>query len=221
MSAAIGDITGHRFGALTAVEWMGRGTRNRWRCACDCGRTTEATASNLKLGQVKSCGCLRTTRVDLEARFWRLVDKNGPLHPALGTRCWLWTGALDANGYGRIGRGGRDGQTVLAHRASYEIANGNCSAHVVMHKCDNPPCVNPDHLAAGTQLDNIADMRRKGRGRGNDKSVGAANGNAKLSDADRDFIRSAVKGGSTYTALARRFGVTRQAIRYVCVAGIR
>ena len=58
---------------------------------------------------------------------------------------------------------------------------------VVMHSCDNPRCVNPEHLSLGTQKDNMADMRRKGRAA---NQAGAANGNAKLSDEDVQMIRA-------------------------------
>jgi len=73
------------------------------------------------------------------------------------TGCWLWEGAPNKDGYGRV-------RSVLAHRLFYERFVGSIpSGHVVCHKCDTPPCVNPDHLFVGLQRDNVRDMDSKGR----------------------------------------------------------
>jgi hypothetical protein len=94
----------------------------------------------------------------LEDRFWSKVQRSDG--------CWLWTGASTWQGYGLIHHHGRRGM-VSVHRLSWTIANGGIPAGLqVLHRCDNPPCVNPDHLWLGTNADNIADKLAKGRGSG-------------------------------------------------------
>ncbi len=90
-----------------------------------------------------------------EQRFWDKVEII-PFH-----QCWEWIGSKDKNGYGLIKRNGR---SVRAHRASYEINIGEIpSGMVIMHSCDNPGCVNPEHLSVGTPLQNSLDCKVKGR----------------------------------------------------------
>lgn len=77
------------------------------------------------------------------------------------TQCWNWQGAKTAEGYGKIKV---DGETQRAHRVSYELHKRRIGAgKVIRHKCDNPSCVNPTHLVAGTQAQNVADIVRRGR----------------------------------------------------------
>jgi HNH endonuclease len=97
-------------------------------------------------------------RKSLEQRFWCRVKKG------LADECWLWSGSTNKKGYGRITLGSRAAGVERAHRVSWllfrgEIPDGLC----VLHRCDNPPCVNPSHLFLGTKRDNTADMVSKGR----------------------------------------------------------
>jgi len=91
--------------------------------------------------------------------FWDLVSKDGevPAHcPELG-RCWPWIGPTDAKGYGRWSK-------VIASRHSWMLANGPITDGLwVLHHCDNPPCVRPDHLYPGTVVENVRDMIERGR----------------------------------------------------------
>lgn len=116
----------------------------------------------------------------LAERFWERVERRS------GTDCWPWVGYLDENGYGRISEGGYCSKLLGAHRVSWEIVNGpipegsGYHGTCVLHRCDNPKCVNPDHLFIGSHLDNIADMKAKGR----------ANGGPGPLTTDRMFVNS-------------------------------
>lgn len=98
------------------------------------------------------------TRIPIAQRFWAKVDKRAP------DECWEWTGARFQSGYGSILRGGRGSGCARAHRVSYEMNVGPVPSGMhVLHRCDNPRCVNPGHLWLGTHADNMADRRAKGR----------------------------------------------------------
>jgi hypothetical protein len=92
---------------------------------------------------------------ELNAKFRAKVDASGGKDA-----CHIWTGTRNKAGYGMISLGG---YTVLAHRMAHALATGDVATAVVMHSCDNPSCVNPAHLRSGTHMENMADMRAKGR----------------------------------------------------------
>lgn len=96
---------------------------------------------------------------EVSVAFWLDVDLNGPLvRPDLG-ECWIWTGARMRYGYFQYGK-----KLIGAHRVAWELRNGPIPDGLyVLHRCDNPPCVRPDHLFLGTAADNTADMVAKGR----------------------------------------------------------
>lgn len=88
------------------------------------------------------------------SRFWSKVDRRAD-------GCWTWTSQRDASGYGLFWIGGR---TRRAHRIAFLLGGGTLTeGFCVLHRCDNPPCVRPDHLFLGTQRDNLRDAVRKGR----------------------------------------------------------
>jgi len=142
----------------------------------------------------------------LEQRFWRMVEK--------AEGCWLWAGGKRPNGYGQISEGGKGSRSLSAHRLSYELHHGPIPPGlVVMHSCDNPSCVNPDHLSVGTYKENTQDMIAKGRKR-TVAPLGAENGKSILSVADVVYIRA--NGHKSHAQLGREIGVSPN-----CVRGVR
>jgi hypothetical protein len=123
------------------------------------------------------------------------------------SKCWNWTAAKDKDGYGQIRI---DGKSERAHRVSYELFYGTDPAHLcVLHNCDNPACINPDHLFLGTHSDNMADRGAKGR---QARPNGTTNGRSKLTEAEVLDIRASTDTGSS---LATKYNVTRQLISLI------
>ncbi len=146
------------------------------------------------------------------SRFWAKVDKGGPMpdqsnpHYAGLDRCWVWMASIHPDGYGRL-------EGYLAHRVSFFVHFGDSmnSALMVCHRCDNPTCVNPDHLFQGTRGENNSDRAGKGR-----SSRGAHRPLAKLTDEKVREIRVLFASGSILQKdLAERYGVARPIISYI------
>jgi len=117
-------------------------------------------------------------------------------------------GAKTRHGYGqrRV-----NGKTVYVHRLAFEEHHGRSPVGVVRHACDNPSCYNPDHLIEGSQADNVQDMIDRGRA-----AVGERAGNSLLTEAQvRDILEAVESGEFTQAALARKFGVSKQAVNHI------
>lgn len=153
-------------------------------------------------------------------RFWLKIDLNGPIFPTIGSPCWIWKGARSLKGYGQIAFRGK---VAYAHRISFEIRNGPLGSLHCCHRCDNPSCVNPDHLWAGTNVENVRDCIAKGRNLFGDKNTsrthpenlarGEAHGQARLTERDVRAIREGYSdGGVTQQQLASKYGVSRGTI---------
>lgn len=166
-------------------------------------------------------------------RLWKYIS------PEPMSGCWLWTGAAIPSLHGTLrGQFSLGGKPILAHRAAYALYKGNIpDGLMVCHKCDNPLCVNPDHLYAGTHADNMADMKNRRRyfaakdrdrcvaigaalGSTNDWSVGESNGRAVLTKVDVANIRSALAVGAKKKVLAREYGVSDRTIRRIATGDI-
>ena len=127
--------------------------------------------------------------------------------------CLMWIGATHPRGYGQIRV---NGKFQKAYRVSYEIHHGAIPAGlVVMHSCDRPGCIKPEHLSVGTQADNVRDMFNKGRA---NKATGANNAKTKLTAAQVAEARALYipkKYGHGAAVLGKKFGVSKMAMQEV------
>ena len=140
-------------------------------------------------------------------RFWSKVG------PETDAGCRLWEAGVLKDGYGSFFY---KGATALAHRVAWELTNGPIPAGMhVLHRCDTPPCVNPDHLFLGTNADNMADKVRKGR---TPHVRGERNGGSKLTKEQVLSIRSEYHAGNvTQRRLAAKYGISNQQVsRIIC-----
>lgn len=137
-------------------------------------------------------------------RFWAKVNKTDG--------CWLWTACTNWAGYGKF----YDGNSLTAaHRYSYLLHNGQISdGQFVLHHCDTPACVRPDHLFIGSQQDNITDMMQKKRN-GYTGLKGERNCKAKLDERQVKDIRAKYESGIKRNVLALEYGMEWTAINRI------
>ena len=150
--------------------------------------------------------CLILITPSLIARFWAKVDKNGQppaIDPALGP-CWLWTAYKSSwNGYGRLKAGPKKGPCYVAHRVSWVLHFGEILDDLdVLHKCDVPACVNPEHLFLGTHDENMKDRTAK-----NKQAKGSQNGKTRLRSEQVYEIRRQAAEGFLYKDIAVKFNI--------------
>jgi hypothetical protein len=128
--------------------------------------------------------------------------------------CLVWVGDRWPRGYGRIRHAGR--KSYAAHRLMYELKHGPIAeGQVIRHKCDNPPCINPDHLELGSVKDNVADMFARGRA---NRASGERHGGAKLTISVLEIIRRRYRPrdpANGLAALARELALSRATVAKV------
>lgn len=137
-------------------------------------------------------------------RFWSKVEIS-----IKNNQCWEWQAGHNSDGYGRFWC---NNKTRQAHCIAWELFNHKSSNGLcVLHSCDNPNCVNPEHLSLGTNLDNSRDMVEKGR-----QSKGEKNGNCKLTGKEVSEIRKRYANEFvTLAALGREYNVSYVQIAYI------
>lgn len=130
-------------------------------------------------------------------RFLKFVEKD-PI-----TGCWLWLGCKSKKGYGRFQW--HTGQSVQATHAAFILFIGPIPVGCdILHSCDNPPCVNPQHLFPGTNLDNVIDRCIKGRTAKGEKKPNAV--------IEESFIPMILKDPRTLREIAQTYSVTHTTI---------
>ena len=122
-----------------------------------CGRefTLSRSLENKRTCCSRKCDSEYRSTTSVARRLWKNVTKTD--------ECWLWTATKNKQGYGQVYANGR---LQLAHRVAYELNVGSILPGLhLLHRCDTPACVRPDHMFIGTHFDNMQDMIRKGRAR--------------------------------------------------------
>ena len=121
-------------------------------------------------------------------------------HREIENDCWLWTGVLSTQGYGKTRHDKKD---CVVSRLSFELFKGPIEKGLfVLHKCDKPRCFNPDHLWAGTQKENIIDCSRKGR-----LLFGESNKNSILKTNQVVEIKKMLKAGHSVLEISKKFNI--------------
>jgi len=137
------------------------------------------------------------------ARFWAKVRRSSD------SECWEWTASRTLGGYGQMEVAGK---FQSAHRMSWVIAFGAIPDDMcVLHKCDNPRCVNPNHLFLGDTKDNVMDRERKGRGRSQHSNLFVR----KFTDDQIAAMRADKLNGVTTAQLMAKYGISRQYVQRI------
>jgi hypothetical protein len=140
--------------------------------------------------------------MDIHERFAKYVDDSGD--------CWLWTGCKLKSKW-EYGQFKVNGKIEKAHRVSYQLYKGEIpQGLIVRHTCNNPCCVNPEHLELGTQQDNMDDMVKANR-----QAVGIKNGRSKIKEEDIPDIRRRLALGESYYSIGKLYGVTHAPIKQI------
>lgn len=208
------DRRGHVYSYLTAMELTDRRATGSvvWRCRCVCGTTVFRSGRQLSegvtVGRVMSCGCkLATPDDEYRERIKQKILRDSVQGKTTyrDNPCWNYTRFLDRDGYGLL----RFRRTSMrTNRAAYWAFKGNIPDGIwVLHHCDNPSCVNPDHLYLGTLRENTYDMVARNR-----QAKGSHQGSAKLTEEQARTIKDSVEPTRT---LSHRFQISYSAIQRI------
>lgn len=201
-----------------------------------CGKEISFAPSRESRYSVRFCSRKCYWNESPSDRFWKRVERLGPIPshlPNLGN-CWIWTGNKIHSGYGQIGVGGK---MISTHRFSFMLSNGDPGDMCVLHRCDNPSCVRPDHLFLGTHSDNMRDRDSKNRQASGDRSgartcpesrarglrhgfaihpelrpVGERHGRSKLTKEQVMEIRCAI---GSQRSIAKQYGVSQSLVGFI------
>lgn len=210
----IKDISNKKFGRLLVINFVKRENKKTyWNCLCDCGINKITTTLQLKSGDTKSCGCIKSPKGEVykekvKKRLLKLIiiNENG---------CWEWICSLDKAGYASTCyvRNGRK-ITMKGYKVSYLVFIGEIPNDLwVLHKCDNRKCINPDHLFLGTCQDNHDDMRSKNRACDYKKALkGEVNHKSKLKNQDILNIKNLNEKGLTGMEISKIYNVDSSTI---------
>lgn len=186
-------------------------TKEITRTCEQCGVTFTRPARRRQRFCSKRCGSQSHARGRRGSLIERMAAKT---RRAGADECWPWIGGVDHFGYGRIYD---HGTSYQVHRVVYELEHGPIpDGLLVLHRCDNPPCVNPAHLFLGTNQDNVNDMLQKGRER-----RGETHHNAKISTQQVLELRQQFAAGRSAASLARAFGVDPSNVRLIVLGKTR
>lgn len=170
-------------------------------CECGCGQKTKISSITRKnRGWIKG----------EPKRFIAKHKTTSPIDCLLDSKsgCWNWQKAKTPHGYGVLRL---DGNLEYAHRYYYKLAYGEIEEGMhICHKCDNPSCVNPEHLFAGTRSDNLSDCVNKGRHVSVFRNLeGVKNNQSKMTPDKVSEIRQLAKAGVSQRKIARQFGIAQ------------
>lgn len=207
------DLSGSKFSMLTLIRIScKKGSRYYYLCRCDCGNEKEIAEGSLTRNHTKSCGCLSK----LKSKNLKSISKERLLSRIKYVgECWEYQGRKDKDGYGILSEKSFGSQR--AHRASFIAFKGEIKeGYMICHTCDNPPCINPDHLYQGTAKDNARDMLERGLfpiGENKKKgSAGEKNSHAKLTEKEVKEIRIS---RNPIPYLSKKYRVSESSIRNI------